>query len=222
MVENKKVEHEMLYKVMKKYNINPEKAEPRKNLGTEVIKEILLPDLGEGIEGAEVSEVSVSIGSVVQKEDTILVLESDKASMEIPAEISGVVQEILVEPGDEVTTGQSLIKINESKEKELPSKDEPLKVEERRTEAPKTFPEKSIKEPQLEKNNKISKGVFASPGVRKLSRELEINLRLIKGTGSKGRITKEDLHGYIKANVNLFSENNACQKRSGFFTMGRR
>ena len=183
-----------------------------------MIKEILLPDLGEGIEGAEVSEVSVSIGSVVQKEDTILVLESDKASMEIPAEISGVVQEILVEPGDEVTTGQSLIKINESKEKELPSKDEPLKVEERRTEAPKTFPEKSIKEPQLEKNNKISKGVFASPGVRKLSRELEINLRLIKGTGSKGRITKEDLHGYIKKQMLTSSAKTTLVKKEVDFS----
>ena len=52
-----------------------------------MIKEVLLPDLGEGIEGAEVSEVSVSIGAKVQEDDTILVLESDKASMEIPAEI---------------------------------------------------------------------------------------------------------------------------------------
>ena len=76
-----------------------------------MIEKILLPDLGEGIEGAEVSEVSVSVGSKVHKDETVLVLESDKASMEIPSEVSGVILEILVSPGDEVTTGQLLIKI---------------------------------------------------------------------------------------------------------------
>ena len=76
-----------------------------------MIEEILLPDLGEGIEGAEVSEVSVSVGSKVRKDETVLVLESDKASMEIPSEVNGVILEIMVSPGDEVTTGQLLIKI---------------------------------------------------------------------------------------------------------------
>ena len=61
-----------------------------------MIEKILLPDLGEGIEGAEVSEVSVSVGSKVHKDETVLVLESDKASMEIPSEVSGVILEILV------------------------------------------------------------------------------------------------------------------------------
>ena len=65
-----------------------------------MIEKILLPDLGEGIEGAEVSEVSVSVGSKVHKDETVLVLESDKASMEIPSEVSGVILEILVTPGD--------------------------------------------------------------------------------------------------------------------------
>ena len=76
-----------------------------------MIKEILLPDLGEGIEGAEVSEVSVSVGKNVVKDDIILVLESDKASMEIPTDFTGEVLDILVSPGDEVKTGQRLITI---------------------------------------------------------------------------------------------------------------
>ena len=59
-----------------------------------MIKEILLPDLGEGIEGAEVSEVSVSVGKNVVKDDIILVLESDKASMEIPTDFSGEVLDV--------------------------------------------------------------------------------------------------------------------------------
>ena len=61
-----------------------------------MVREVLLPDLGEGIDGADVSEVVVSVGDTVSKEDTLLVLESDKASMEIPAEDDGVIKEILV------------------------------------------------------------------------------------------------------------------------------
>ena len=59
-------------------------------------KQITLPDLGEGIDNAEVSEVSVSVGDSVEKNDTLIVLESDKASMEIPAEEAGVVLEVLI------------------------------------------------------------------------------------------------------------------------------
>lgn len=169
------------------------------------MKEILLPDLGEGIEGAEVSEVSVVVGSKVQKEDTILVLESDKASMEIPAETVGIVEEILVEPGDEVTTGQLLIKISESEEESFSSTKEPSKIKEKEEETPVNLPNKPLKEPQLFKSETKSKGIFASPGVRRLSRELEINLGTITGTGAKGRITKEDLHTFIKRQMSMSS-----------------
>ena len=71
----------------------------------------MLPDLGEGIEGADVSEIVVSVGDSVSKDDTLLVLESDKASMEIPAEEPGVIKEILVSPGDNVVAGSLLMRI---------------------------------------------------------------------------------------------------------------
>ena len=76
-----------------------------------MIKKVILPDLGEGIDGAVVSEVSVSVDDMVESDDTILVLESDKASMEIPADVSGSITEILVSVGDELTPGQILMKI---------------------------------------------------------------------------------------------------------------
>ena len=76
-----------------------------------MVKEIRLPDLGEGIEGADVSEVVVSVGDIVSKDDTLLVLESDKASMEIPAEEEGVIKEILVSSGDSLETGALLMKL---------------------------------------------------------------------------------------------------------------
>jgi len=158
-----------------------------------MIKEILLPDLGEGIDSAEVSEITVSQGDTVGIDDTILVLESEKASMEIPAETNGIVSEILVSAGDEVKTGQLLIKIEISDAEikiEAPIEEEPQKQE--------PIEKGQIKqEPALVVTGR-NDHVFASPGVRRLARELGINLETINGSGPKGRITKDDLNSYIK------------------------
>jgi len=172
-----------------------------------MIKDIYLPDLGEGIEGAEISEVAVDSGDIVTTEDTILVLESDKASMEIPAEVNGTVIEILVAPGDEVKTGQLLIKIEISDFTAPVAEESALTEEADQTvtpaeeESPPAVNLYSTKEdPGLADN------VFASPGVRRLARELGINLQTIKGSGTKGRITKDDLYGYIKLQMAMSSE----------------
>ena len=166
-------------------------------------KEIKLPDLGEGIDGAEVSEVKVSIGDKLQPQDTILVLESDKASMEIPAEVIGVVTKVAVKVGDQVKSGQLLVsvdvenKIQQTKEKETRSSNKKEGSEES---TPDTTPALPLINDDQKKDN-----VFASPGVRRLARELDINLSLIKGNGPKGRITKDDLHNYIKIQMTMSS-----------------
>ena len=164
-------------------------------------KEIKLPDLGEGIDSAEVSEVKVSIGDKLKPQDTILVLESDKASMEIPAEVVGVVTKVAVKVGDQVKSGQLLLgvdvenKIEQDKETKPSNKKDVLEEVE-----PDTTPElRPIKDDEKKDN------VFASPGVRRLARELDINLALIKGNGPKGRITKDDLHHYIKIQMTMSS-----------------
>jgi len=164
-----------------------------------MIKDIHLPDLGEGIEGAEISEVAVAPGDTVTAEDTILVLESDKASMEIPAEVNGTVTEIAVAAGDEVKTGQILIKIEISDSTDA-IVEEPILSEE--TDQIATSPEKE-KPPEVTlypviEDTSSTENVFASPGVRRLARELGINLQIIKGSGPKRRVTKDDLNGYIK------------------------
>ncbi|MBT3502854.1 MAG: branched-chain alpha-keto acid dehydrogenase subunit E2 [Candidatus Marinimicrobia bacterium] len=174
-----------------------------------MIKEIVLPDLGEGIDGAEVSEVPVSIGDRVGHDDTILVLESDKASMEIPAETTGSIVEILVTAGDELKTGHLLMKIEVSDENQgdiSQSKEniEDVKLEqEKQTHRPVPVPAEAIQ--KLDQGDNIATGIFASPGVRRLSRELNIDLKIIKGTGQKGRITKDDLNGYIKLQMAMSS-----------------
>ena len=170
-----------------------------------MIKEIILPDLGEGIEGAEVSEVSVASGDTVSPDDTILVLESDKASMEIPAEVSGIVKDILVAAGDELKTGHLLMKIEvsdtngEDGEPETPAEEEIEPTADLEPEISETTPI-----PALEDSGSMDH-VFASPGVRRLARELGINLQMIQGTGLKGRITKDDLNAYIKLQMAMSS-----------------
>lgn len=174
-----------------------------------MIKEILLPDLGEGIDGAEVSEVSVSVGDIVASDDTILVLESDKASMEIPADANGSITEIFVSAGDELKPGHILMKIelagDAPKEKtfveEKPQKQQPPPPQE------KTEPKLYLED--LTSNNTV----FASPGVRRLARELGINLQVIKGSGQKNRITKNDLNNYIKLQMAISSGSIPAQKQ---------
>ena len=166
-----------------------------------MIKEVKLPDLGEGIEGASVSEVPIVVGDTVSKDDTLLVLESDKASMEIPSDFNGTISEICVSAGDEVQTEDLLLKI----ETEEPS----IKEVEPKKESEDKSAQKNIKAQPEKKHEpqqtKTGDNVFASPGVRRLARELEIDLRSMVGTGSKGRITKDDLHGYIRLKIQMSS-----------------
>ena len=168
-----------------------------------MIKDLELPDLGEGIDGAEISEIPVSVGDEITKDQTILILESDKASMEIPSDFTGTLKEILVSTGDEVSTGQLLMKIDSS--------DESFDQDKKEDETNKTV-DSSESKPEVEDSNlgntapiqapKLdlnlsNDGIFASPGVRRLARELQINLSHINGTGEKNRITKDDLNNYI-------------------------
>ena len=169
-----------------------------------MIKDLELPDLGEGIDGAEISEIPVSVGDEITKDQTILILESDKASMEIPSDFTGTLKEILVSTGDEVSTGQLLMKIDSSDE----SSDQDKKEDETDKTAGSSDSKSKVEDsalgntastqaPKLDLNLSSSDGIFASPGVRRLARELQINLNHINGTGEKNRITKDDLNNYI-------------------------
>ena len=167
--------------------------------------DILLPDLGEGIESAEVSEVLISVGEAVEKDATILVLESDKASMEIPSDVSGVVTEIVVKKGDELTIGQLLAKVELTEES-------PIETTEIQKEQGAKQQNKPVKQ-TLDYNKQVETktlsktgSVFASPGVRRLARELDIDLNSLTPTGQKGRITKEDLHLFIKNKINASTQ----------------
>lgn len=160
-----------------------------------MIKEIALPDLGEGIESATISEVPLSAGEHVKKDDVLLVLESDKASMEIPSDYDGKITEVLVEEGKDVVTGEPLFKIEIQDSTKEEIEEETKKEDKIKEQTEVKVESKAVFEPNIAR---VGDDVFASPGVRRLARELGIDLRLIKGTGAKGRTTKEDLHSYIR------------------------
>jgi len=163
-----------------------------------MIKEILLPDLGEGIETVDVSEVLVSPGDNITPGDIILVLESEKASMEIPSEEKGKIQKVFVTAGDQIKAGEILIImdiVGDALNKKETKKQEIEPEQEKET---------AISQSVKNEKTKIKtqrKQPFASPGIRKLARELEIDLAIINGTGLKGRVTKNDLHAYIKTQM---------------------
>ena len=159
-----------------------------------MLKEILLPDLGEGISSADVSEILVSPGDNVSVDDIILVLESDKASMEIPAEDNGLVKKVFISPGDQVKTGEILIVMEV-----VSGATQQLKNKKEEKGAPKKPPAQKVSTKTKEEVKVVSsEKPFASPSVRRLARELDINLSIIKATGQKGRTTKDDLHSFIK------------------------
>ena len=177
-----------------------------------VEKQILLPNIGD-FENVDVIEILVSVGDRVAVDDSLIVLESDKATMEIPSPFAGVVREICVAAGDLVSQG-ALIAIMEVEEAEAPATvatpepekpqvaavpSEPAPVE---TETVPSPPEPSPVEteaaPPLPAGEELERKAHASPSVRRLARELGADLRLVAATGRKGRIRKEDVQGYVK------------------------
>ena len=92
-----------------------------------MIKEVVLPDLGEGIESATISEILISVGEKVKKDDVLLVLESDKASMEIPSDYEGKIVEMFIEEGKDISIGDPLYKIETQNQIEKEIENEPEK-----------------------------------------------------------------------------------------------
>ena len=172
--------------------------------------EFRLPELGEGIESGQVIEVFVTPGDRVSVEQPLLEVETDKAAVEIPSPADGTVVDVCVSAGDTVETSQILVKINGDAEGKETPKDAPPAAEEKKpATAEKTLPEK---EPEKEKRMPPPRtapaddvvpsaplGVAAAPSVRRLARELGIELSSVSGTGSRGRILEKDVKVHAKA-----------------------
>ena len=165
---------------------------------------IKIPSLGDA-ENTEVIEICVNPGDSVGSEDSIVVLESEKAAMDVPASKNGVVQKVLVKIGDEVKEGDDFLEI-EITEEEIQEEDSNKEIkndtqeddhpEEEIIEEKKV--EETIEEPKYESS---ASGIYAGPAVRKLAREFGIDLNKVIASGPRNRILKEDLHKFVKSKL---------------------
>ena len=174
-------------------------------------KNVELPDIGD-FDSVDVIEVLVKVGDVINENDSIITLETDKATMEIPAPFAGKVTTLSIKVGDKIAKGELILTLEseseetkseldqvegklENEEKTIKQEDIEVKPDNSKT------PQDSIKnndEPQEELSVKTQIDSHASPSIRKLARELGVSLAKIKGTGQKGRILNEDLKSYVK------------------------
>ena len=164
------------------------------------LTKINIPDLGD-VEEVEVIELCAEVGQTIDSEDPIMVLETDKAAMEIPASVSGIIKNIYISVGDMVSQGMPFIEVEVSISKdEVNSKDELEEKANEVSDSKKPIKKEVLKEVVIATNSPINyknSSIHSGPAVRKLAREFGINLAEVKGCGPKGRILKEDLHVFV-------------------------
>ncbi|NWA22609.1 pyruvate dehydrogenase complex dihydrolipoyllysine-residue acetyltransferase [Serratia liquefaciens] len=157
-------------------------------------KDVAVPDIG-GDE-VEVTEVMVKVGDKVAAEQSLITVEGDKASMEVPAPFAGTVKEIKISAGDKVKTG-SLIMVFEV-EGAAPAAAPAQKAEAAPAPAASAAPAKQAAPAAKGEFAENDAYVHATPVIRRLAREFGVNLAKVKGTGRKGRILREDVQTYVK------------------------
>ena len=172
-------------------------------------KNVNLPDIGD-FDSVDVIEILVKIGDLVKENDSIITLETDKATMEIPAPFSGKVTNLAMKVGDKVSHGDLILTVESDSEPAEIESEPSVKSKEPEPE-PEPEPEVSLEDstPAKDKPNKLDQkkeeisldpepDSHASPSIRKLARELGVSLSKISGSGQKGRILAEDLKSYVK------------------------
>ena len=162
--------------------------------------DILLPELGEGISNVEIRDVLIDKGDALKKDQVILILETDKASMEIPSEHEGIVSELYIKIGDKISPNDKILSLNEEKDVEekentpIESDNSSNDVEEKIIETNAATPPPI---PEMPAANNNQSNILASPSTRKLARELGCDISLVIGSGDKGRVSREDVLSYV-------------------------
>lgn len=169
--------------------------------------EFKLPSLGENIESGDVVSVLVEVGQKVEVDQPVLELETDKATVEVPVAVAGVVEKIHVAAGDTVNVGQTVLTVaggegaEKAEVKSKKSREVPEPVEEAEPETPEetqTTPEKEESRTSQPEVGVVTAAVPASPSVRRFAREIGVDISLVAGTGPGGRISEEDVKDHSK------------------------
>ena len=170
-----------------------------------MLKEIVIPDLGEGIDSVEVGEINIKAGDQVSVGDVLVVLESDKASMEIEAEEAGIIKDVRITSGSEVSTNTILATFDVEDKAEVAAEPEKEAKSEEQQQPANNNAEIPVEEelPKAPIEVPITKRhiVAASPSVRRFARELGCDLHQVTGSGPKGRVLKEDVQKFVKSRL---------------------
>ena len=181
-----------------------QESAPAATSASEVIK-VAVPDIGEDGE-VEVIDVLVAVGDVIEQEDGLITLETDKATMDVPSTHAGTVKEVFISTGDKVKQGTLVIKLEiagASAAEEAPA-DAPAPTPEKAAPAvaekaaPAPASAKAAPAPAAPPPSSDAKA-HASPSVRRVAREFGVDLSLVTSTGPKHRVLKEDVQAYVKA-----------------------
>ena len=170
-------------------------------------KEVHVPDIG-GDE-VEVTEIMVAVGDTVEEEQSLITVEGDKASMEVPAPFAGTIKEIKIAAGDKVSTGSLIMTF-------VVEGAAPVAVQATAASVAQAAPVAAASAPattgEFEANNEYA---HASPVVRRLAREFGVNLAKVKGTGRKDRILKEDVQSFVKDALKRLESGVAASAKGG-------
>ncbi|OCH02885.1 pyruvate dehydrogenase complex dihydrolipoyllysine-residue acetyltransferase [Aliivibrio fischeri] len=174
-------------------------------------KEVNVPDIG-GDE-VEVTEIMVAVGDTVEEEQSLITVEGDKASMEVPAPFAGTVKEIKIAAGDKVSTGSLIMTfVVEGAAPAAPQAAAAPVAQAAPAAAPVAAASAPASTGEFEANNDYA---HASPVVRRLAREFGVNLAKVKGTGRKNRILKEDVQGFVKDALKRLESGAAASGKGG-------
>lgn len=191
-----------------------EKPEEKKSNPAKAGKvEFKLPELGENISSADVTKVLVSVGDIVNADDVVIEIETDKATVEVPIDISGKIIEVRVKDGEKAKVGETILVVESSgaviektdnRKSEIKTQNESIKTETLKTELPKEV-ERTIASPLAAPSTNIQrkrdmpeKIAPAAPSVRKFAREIGVDIHQVGGSGPGGRIAIEDVKAFAK------------------------
>ena len=181
------------------------------------VKQVLVPDIGD-FKNIPIVELLVKPGDEIKKEEALISLESDKATIEIPSPFAGVVKEVNVREGDRVSEGAIILEIEINQTDSLvkaspPSKQTsspaapPIEIITNPDQAISSQPETKPATLMLSSETSLAMA-HAAPSVRRFARELGVNLNLVSGSGKKKRILKDDVKAYVKAEISKSPSSN--------------
>ena len=162
------------------------------------IIDIAVPDIGEDGE-VDVIDVLVAVGDVIEAEDGLITLETDKATMDVPSSHAGTVKEVFISTGDKVKQGSMVIKLETSSGAPVVAEAPVAAPEKAEVAVPAPVAKKAAPVPHHPQVGLTNAGsIYTSPSIRRLAREFGVDLTAVKGSGRKGRILKEDVQSYVK------------------------